>query len=585
MLPTCLLAQSEIVNTVAGNGEFGFYVANGIAISMPLKNPRGVSVDALGNFYFADSLNHRIRKVLPDGTTVSVAGRGAAGSTGDGGLATNAYLDSPTNTAMDALGNLYIAEKDSHRIRKVNSAGVINRFAGTSVPGFSGDGSAATSAMLNEPVAIAVDRAGNLYIADSGNNRIRKVTVTGTISTVAGNGTAGYSGDGGPATLASLKSPQGVTVDSEGNIFIADYANYRIRMVNSEGIISTVAGTGAFGFSGDGGAATAAQLNFPQSVATDAAGNLYIADYGNNRIRKVNSDGIINTIIGTNILGFSGDGGPASAAQIFHPMDMAVDEEGNLYFADYGNLRIRKISRLGSDTTYFPQIAVGGGFTTYFTITNTGSTATSGELILSNSEGEPLETDGVVTLATGTTSLQETSSFPIEIPSGGVAFVAVSLSDSENEIQTGWARLVSEGGSLTAVAAYEFLSEDSVNKIVGVPESSRLRFATIPVDNDSSQEKQTGYAIINPSGMTIMVKLALVDINGILVDNSLTIPLGPGRYQAGYLFEILDCLDFKGSVVFRGQNSATFVVMSILDKGGLITSMPVTSGKAPGVPN
>jgi sugar lactone lactonase YvrE len=584
MLPACLLAQSEVVNTVAGNGEFGFSLADGIAISMTLKNPRGVSVDALGNFYFADSLNHRIRKVLPDGTSVSVAGRGAAGSSGDGGPATTAYLDSPNNTAMDALGNLYIAEKDSHRIRKVNSAGVITRFAGTSVPGFNGDGIAAASAMLNEPLAIAVDRAGNLYIADSGNNRIRKVTVTGTISTVAGNGTAGYSGDGGQATLASLKSPQGVTVDSAGNIFIADYANYRVRMVNSEGIISTVAGTGAFGFSGDGGLATAAQLNFPQSVATDAAGNLYIADYGNNRIRKVTPDGIINTIIGTNILGFSGDGGAASEAEIFHPMDLAVDEDGNLYFSDYGNLRIRKISRLGSDTTYFPQIAIGGGFTTYFTITNTGSTTATGELKFSNSEGEPLDADGTRDDGTGFSVFGRESSIAFVVPSGGVAFIMIT-SESEGSIQTGWARLVSEGGSLTTVAAYEFLSESSVNKIVGVSESSRIRFATIAVDNDSSTERQTAYALVNPSGMTINVRLALVNMDGTIFSDALTLPLGPGEYRAGYLYEILNCSNFRGSVVLRGQNSATFVVMSLLDKGGLFTSMPIISGKAPVVPD
>ncbi len=281
-------------------------------------------------------------------TISTVAGSGSAGFSGDGGAATAASLLAPIDVAFDASGNLYIADLQNQRIRKVNTSGIISTVAGNGDYGFNGDGGAATSASLNYPGGVAVDVSGNLYIADGANNRIRKVNTSGIISTVAGTGVGGFGGDGGAATGAGLNSPGGVAVDASGNVYIADVSNHRIRKVNTSGIISTVAGTGSFGFSGDGGAATSAGLNQPSDVAVDGSGNLYIADIGNQRIRKVSITGIISTVAGNGDYGFSGDGGAATAADLYYPRSLAVDASGNLYIADVGNSRIRKVNGLAN---------------------------------------------------------------------------------------------------------------------------------------------------------------------------------------------------------------------------------------------
>src|SRR5439155_1177468 len=251
----------------------------------------------------------------------------------DGGAATNASLNSPASVAQDASGNLYIAEYANHRIRKVTAAtGIITTVAGNGINSFAGDGGAATSASLSSPAGVALDASGNLYIADYFNNRIRKVdAASGIITTVAGNGSFGFAGDGGAATSASLSGPAGVAVDAGGNLYIAAYSNHRIRKVDAAtGIITTMAGNGNPTFAGDGGAATSASLNFPASVALDASGNLYIADPNNNRIRKVAAaTGIITTVAGG---GSSlGDGGAATSASLYDPTALALDASGNLY--------------------------------------------------------------------------------------------------------------------------------------------------------------------------------------------------------------------------------------------------------------
>jgi len=336
-----------MIDTVAGGGVGD----GGAATAAILKNPFGVTVDSSGNIYIADYMNHQIRKVNTSGIISTVAGNGTAGYSGDGGAATVAQLYYPAGVAVDSAGNIYIADYNNNRIRKVNTSGIISTVAGNGTAGYSGDGGAATAAQLSNPFSVAVGSTGNIYIADGSNNRIRKVNTSGIISTVAGNGTAGYSGDGGAATAASLSSPYGVAVDSAGNIYIADRSNNRIRKVNTSGIISTVAGNGALGYSGDGGAATAAQLSSPHRVTVDSSGNIYIADTGNYRIRKVNTSGIISTVAGNGTQGYSGDGGAATAAQINNPYGVAVDSAGNIYIADNGNKRIRKVNTSGIIST------------------------------------------------------------------------------------------------------------------------------------------------------------------------------------------------------------------------------------------
>jgi len=369
--------QGAIITTVAGNGNDGADGDGGPALAASLGGPGGIVVDASGNLFIAETYNDRIRKVsAASGIITTVAGNGNDGSSGDGGLAVSALLSNPTDVAVDASGNLFIADGV---IRKVSAAnGIITTVAGGGTGVFSGDGGPATSASLGA-CSVTVDASGNLFIADEFNNRIRKVSAaSGIITTVAGSGAVGYqsgsfSGDGGPATSATLNEPCGVAVDASGNLFIADGLNNRVRKVSAaDGIITTVAGNGPScanlnscggGFSGDGGPAISASLNQPSRVAVDAAGNLFISDQGNQRIRKVSATGIITTVAGNGIAGFSGDGGPATSASLSAPAGVGVDGFGNLFISDYINGRIREVSA----AVVAPTIKSGGVVPVYST--------------------------------------------------------------------------------------------------------------------------------------------------------------------------------------------------------------------------
>jgi PKD repeat protein len=347
-----------IITTVAGGG--GIYPGDeGVATNSELYQLEGVAVDATGNLFIADELGNRIRKVDTNGIITTVAGNGTSGDFGDGGVAANAELNNPWGVAVDGSGNLFIGDQDNEVIRRVGTNGIITTVAGngytnSSNPygggGFSGDGGLATDAELYWPLGVAVDAAGNLFFADYGNSRIRKVDTNGIITTVAGGG-SNYPGDGGAATNAALVGPCGVAVDATGNLFIADQNDNRIRKVGTSGIISTVAGNGAGGgsggygdyYSGDGGEATNAELNLPQDVAVDATGNVFIADSENQRIRKVGVNGVIATVAGNGTNGYWGDGGAATDAELSVPAGVAVDSGGNLFIADSGNGRVRKI--------------------------------------------------------------------------------------------------------------------------------------------------------------------------------------------------------------------------------------------------
>ena len=332
-----------VINTVAGTGERRYGGDGGPATSAQLGRPQGLAVDSSGNLYIAANYNRRVRRVDAGGVINTVAGTGQWGHSGDGGPATSAQLRSPHGVAVDGLGNLYIADTYSSCVRRVDTAGVITTVAGTGEWGYSGDGGPATNAQLQRPRGVAVDGLGNLYIADSDNHCVRRVDTAGVITTVAGTGARGYSGDSGPATSAQLRSPQGVAVDGLGNLYVADYLNHRVRRVDAAGVITTVAGTDERGYSGDGGPATSAQLGAPRGVAVDGSGNLYIADYGNGRVRRVDAAGVITTVAGTGEWGYSGDGGPATNALLASPQDVAVDGLGNLYVADPWHHRVRRV--------------------------------------------------------------------------------------------------------------------------------------------------------------------------------------------------------------------------------------------------
>jgi trimeric autotransporter adhesin len=346
--------STGIITTVAGDGSYSYgnEGGEGLATSATLYYPTGVFVDASGNIYIADTANNRILMVTKStGIITSVAGDGSSGysSVGDGGLATSARLHNPRGVAIDASGNIYIADTNNHRIRMVTkSTGIITTVAGNRTVGFSGDGGLATSATLFYPTGVFVDASGNIYIADTFNNRIRMVTESaGIITTVSGNGTVGFSGDWGLATSATLYYPLDIAIDASGNIYIADSDNNRIRMVTkSTGIITTVSGNGTVGFSGDGGLATSARLWYPSENALDASGNIYIADTWNDRIRMVTkSTGIITTVAGDGTVGFSGDGGLATSSSLHNPRGVAIDASGNIYIADTYNHRIRMVTK------------------------------------------------------------------------------------------------------------------------------------------------------------------------------------------------------------------------------------------------
>jgi uncharacterized protein (TIGR03437 family) len=335
-----------IINTVAGKGVASFTGQGSSAATAQLIAPQKVAVDSAGNIYFSDSYFNQVFKVSPTGIITVVAGSGTAGYSGDGGQATAAQLDSPMGLAFDSNKNLYIADADNNVIRKVTPAGVISTIAGTGEPGGSGDGQQATKATLFFPSGVAVDKSGTVYIADQLNSKIRMVNSAGVISTFAGTGQLGYGGDNGPATGAALFFPQGVAVDAGGNVYIADTDNGLVRKVTaSTKVITSIAGTaGYIGYGGDGGQATSAVLYDPQDVAVDSLGNVYIADFGNNRVREVTPLGIISLFAGTGSRGQSGDGASPLAAIVGTPTGVAVDASNNVYIAEGVTRSVRKVS-------------------------------------------------------------------------------------------------------------------------------------------------------------------------------------------------------------------------------------------------
>lgn len=366
---------SYTISNAAGNGAAGFAGDSGKAVEAQINFPLGLAIDGSGNIYIADHFNHRIRKIAADGTITTVAGSDSIGSTGDDGPATSARLNYPSGIAVDGSGALYVTDTMNHVIRKVVVGGNITLFAGSrGVSGFretdaNNELLDAKDAEMNAPTGIAIDASGNIYFCDTRNHRVRKIGTDGKIQTVAGNGEKGETGDGGKALEARLNSPTGVAVDAAGNIYIADQMNHRIRKVDKDGIISTVAGTGLPGYSGNGGLATRAKLFYPCCIALDKQGNLFIADRTNNRVRRVDAQtGTISLAAGTGRFGDDFDGRAAEQARLRFPMGLAADPQGRIYFSDNANSRVKLLTPLdenpAGEQAERPAIRADGGVTT-----------------------------------------------------------------------------------------------------------------------------------------------------------------------------------------------------------------------------
>jgi uncharacterized protein (TIGR03437 family) len=359
-----------IITTIAGNGTQGFAGDGGSALSANMNLPFAAALSG-GNLYIADQNNCAVRVVNSSGTISTFAGNEVCGYSGDGGKATSAQLSKVEGIAVDSSGNVYIGDTGNNLVREVTTAGIISTFAGTpGTSGYGGDGGGATGAFLSLPAGLAFDSAGNLYIADTGNNVIRKVapstgTTSGTITTYAGSFANGktYLGDGHPASMAGMYAPVAVAVDASGNLYIADSNNNVVRKVSTNLIISTLAGNGNPGFSGDGGNPNFAKLSHPNGVAVDSSGNVYIADSLNSRIRLVSpNSATINTVIGTGQAAYYGDGGPGLQAGLNFPAGLSFDSSGNLIIADTDNSVIRKFVPGGSSGSK-PAISPGGVIT------------------------------------------------------------------------------------------------------------------------------------------------------------------------------------------------------------------------------
>ena len=397
------IKKTGVISTFAGTGICGYSGDGGPAHSARLHYPFWIAFDTRGNLLVADSGNDAIRRITPTGIITTIAGNGTAGYSGDGGPATQATLYFPSAVSIDPSGDIYIADSSNFVIRMIDASGNIHTVAGNHIAGFSGDGGPATSAQIGyNAMGVLPDGSGNFYIADPGNARIRKVDSGGTITTYAGNGSSQISGIGGPATSAGiggveslllkgnqlylstvsnilavdmtsqlinivaggsiggyngdgkaalstlLSQPRGMALDLAGDIFVADSLNDRVRKIDPSQVVTTVAG----GYVGDGGRATVASLNNPWHISFDSAGNLYISEYGGNRVRQVSPNGTITTFAGTGITGYSGDGGSASAATVNGPKAVVADSSGNIFIADYGNGVIRKVDTSGTITTF-----------------------------------------------------------------------------------------------------------------------------------------------------------------------------------------------------------------------------------------
>jgi sugar lactone lactonase YvrE len=394
-------AHGQIITTVAGSNDTALG-DGGLAVDAGLDGPIGVALDGSGNFYIADTYHDRIRKVNAAGIITTIAGNDTTSYNGDNIPATNAHLLIPADIICDQHGCLYFSDAYHNRVRKIDTNGIITTIAGNGTGGYNGDNILADSAEVYDPHAIAFDAYGNLYISDWGNHRIRMVNSSGIITTIAGTGIVGYTGDTGPATAAEINTPDGIVLDTAGDIYFSDAGANVVRKIDVSGIITTFAGDSTATALGDNGPADSARLSGPGALAIDGSNNIYISDVGHNRIRRVDAvSGIITTIAGVGISGFSGDSGPALDAEFNEPGAVTISPAGDFYISDFGNNRIRyiknttavnNIDKIENALNVYPN-PNNGGFTVYIHTDNKEQI----EIIITNTLGEKVVQKTVIT--------------------------------------------------------------------------------------------------------------------------------------------------------------------------------------------
>ena len=419
------VSPSNIITAFAGNQTAGYTGDGGQATSAEINNPFGVAFDASGNMYIADAGNNVIRKVTPGGVISTFAGTGTLGYTGDGGPATSAHLNDPVGIALNDAGDLFFADKGNNVIREVNTSGVISTVVGNGTAGYTGDGGQATAAELDEPQGVLCNPGGVLIFADTDNSVIREVTPSGVISTIVGDGTSGYTGDGGQATAAELNHPIDVAYDTTGDLFLSDTNNNVIRKVTPAGIITTIAGNGTSGYTGDGGPATSAEFYLPEAIAFDASGNLFIADYENSVIREVTPAGVISTAVGDGSFGYSGNGGPAGGAALFAALGVTFNSSGQLFIADTLNSQIRQVTP--TSTTALSYIVTALPTTTTLAV-NAGPQSTTFNVSVDTANGSPIN-GGTVSFYDGTLLLGV-----VPIVNGVAVFDSAALSPGQHTL-------------------------------------------------------------------------------------------------------------------------------------------------------
>ena len=455
----------RLLALAAGCSLLSAALAQGTA-GLPLR-PAGIAYDAAGNLYFADTNRNEVFEASLAGGLIVVAGNGTQGFGGDGGLATAAMLDAPQSVAIGADGTLYIADTGNQRVRAVAS-GLIRTFAGTGIVGFAGDGEAAAAASFRGPLGLAVDATGALLVCDGGNQRVRRIS-GGLLSTIVGNGVQGFGGDGGLAVSAELDSPAGVAVASDGRLFVADMHNQRIRVVGLDGVIETFAGNGQMGFAGDGGPAVAAELASPRGLVVAPDGSLLIADSNNQRIRRVDTTGVITSVAGAGVEGAAADGLAATAASLDSPRAVGVSSFGSAVFVDTENRLVKVLT--GNGDLYAPAGMAAGRSTTV--ILTVGSTAPYGQVEATvNVSGVAVPQGVVQLLDAGAVVAQGTLS------AGLVVFSTLSLAVGSHPLSAAYAGDGVNPAAVSGVSAVSVMQAASVASMGAVSQTS---YAGLPL--------------------------------------------------------------------------------------------------------